>query len=128
MIPTAPPYRDHRYGVEVKILESCCGALASILKASGLQHAAAEAKCLQALGRALNHMERHGLAAIKQITYKNDEMRRKALEAGIKDEWLPKEELSRSDKDALAEKHAQETAMREAQISEGPTATAATPK
>lgn len=83
--------RSERHSTNVLILEQCCAALASILKASGLQHAAAEARCLKALAQTLTTMERHGLAAIKQIVHKNDEMRNKALAEGIREDWMPKE-------------------------------------
>ena len=69
-------------------LDKCCSALASILKATGLQHAAVEAKCLQALGQALSKLEHHGITALKHITFKNDEMRARALDAGVREEWL----------------------------------------
>ena len=83
--------RSERHSTNVLVLEQCCAALASILKASGLQHAAAEARCLKALAQTLTTMERHGLAAIKQIVHKNDEMRNKALAEGIQEDWMPKE-------------------------------------
>jgi hypothetical protein len=83
--------RSDAHGSDVRTLEHCTSSLASILKASGLQHAAVEAKCLSALARSLNTMERHGLTAIKQIVHKNDEMRAKALAEGIKEEWMPKD-------------------------------------
>ena len=48
-------------------------------------------RCLKALAQTLTTMERHGLAAIKQIVHKNDEMRNKALAEGIREDWMPKE-------------------------------------
>ena len=76
--------RSERHSTNVLILEQCCAALASILKASGLQHAAAEARCLKALAQTLTTMERHGLAPSSRLSQEY-EMRNKALAEGIED-------------------------------------------
>lgn len=83
--------RNEANASNIVLLDNCCNALSSILKASGLQHAAAEARCLEGLATAMTTLERHGLNAIKLITHKNDEMRQKALADGVKESWLPQE-------------------------------------
>lgn len=70
-----------------KLLDDVCKALAFLLQEAGNEQTAVEAGVLEALAKAITHQMTQGLKTLQAIA-KDDGIKAKAVQAGIRKEWI----------------------------------------